>query len=450
MKGITSHSQVIPAFIFSLCFLTGAVFFYYLLLPSLDSPSSPLLVHSEQSSMVTEGPETPEPSPLSVDVPPIIEGTIAPGDSLYTILRRENVDIQKIMELVKVSEPLHDLSRTLPGNAYSLQMDEEGQLVWFRYQIDEQHTLVVQATADGFKPTLETWSFETRTVGIAEFIEDSLYNAIIQAGETPQLAYALADLFAWDIDFTTDIQVGDFFRLVVEKDYTSDGKFIRYGPILAAEISNGGKIFRAFYFQDPEGHSDYYNERGESLRKQFLKAPLNFRRISSGFTQKRFHPILKIYRPHLGVDYAAPTGTPVVAVGDGVVTWAGWKGGYGHFIQIKHSGNYVTHYAHLSRYAAGIRRGIKVEQGQIIGYVGSTGLSTGPHLDFRLSKNGQFINPLETPEITAEPVKSAYRKDFEALVTRRREELYQATAMITLEKTATTAKMATQEEAEVN
>ncbi|RMF92646.1 MAG: M23 family metallopeptidase [Nitrospinota bacterium] len=398
--------------------------------PSQGTQASPGTVVS-----IPPSPTEPPPAPdsfttdSSPSVPQPVEGTIAPGDTLYTILRRENLDPQQIMELVEVAKPLHDLSRTIPGNTYSLLVDREGKLRFFRYQIDELDTLVVQRTAQGLEAKLETLALQTRLTRVAAVIEDTLYHAVLRAGEYPQLAFMLADVFAWDIDFSTDIRTGDFFRLLVEKKYTPDGKFVRYGPILAAEISNQGKVYRGFYFQPPHGEGDYYDEEGRSLRRQFLKSPLNYRRISSGFTYRRYHPILKRYRPHLGIDYAAPSGTPVVVVGDGIVTWAGWKGGYGRFIRVKHRGNFVTSYAHLSRYAKGIRRGVRVKQGQVIGYVGSTGLSTGPHLDFRLQHNGRFINPLTVPATTAAPVDPAYRELFKRYARKLQEVLYPSTLM---------------------
>jgi murein DD-endopeptidase MepM/ murein hydrolase activator NlpD len=206
------------------------------------------------------------------------------------------------------------------------------------------------------------------------------------------LALQLSDIFAWDIDFSTDLRNGDTFKIVVEGFYL-DGEFKKYGDILSAEFFNNGEVYRAYRFEY-NGGADYYDADGKSLRRSFLKAPLNFRRISSGFSKRRLHPILKIFRPHLGVDYAAPTGTPVSTVGDGTVIFAGYKGQNGKIVAIKHVNGYRTYYGHLSKIQRGIRRGTKVKQGQVIGYVGATGLATGPHLDYRIKVNNRFVNPL--------------------------------------------------------
>jgi murein DD-endopeptidase MepM/ murein hydrolase activator NlpD len=224
-------------------------------------------------------------------------------------------------------------------------------------------------------------------------IEDNLYNSALANHIDPALILELADMFAWDINFFTDIRPGDHYRFIYEKIYI-DGKFVRNGRILAAEFINQGRRYEAFFFQTEDGHADYYDENGKSLRKAFLKAPLRYKRISSYFSYHRRHPILGIVRPHLGIDYAAPIGTPVEAVADGRIVYIGWRGGYGKFIKIQHNHIYASTYGHLSRFAKGLRRGSWVKQGQVIGYVGSTGRSTGPHLHYELRYKGKRKNPL--------------------------------------------------------
>jgi murein DD-endopeptidase MepM/ murein hydrolase activator NlpD len=226
---------------------------------------------------------------------------------------------------------------------------------------------------------------------------------VAEAGETPALAIRLADIFAWDIDFIRDIRVGDTFVAVVEKR-SRDGQFVGYGRIEAAQFVNQGEAYHGFLFADAQGNAQYFDEQGRSLRKAFLKAPLNFTRISSGFTLNRLHPVLGYRRPHPAIAYAAPMGTPVKTVGDGVVLQRGWDKGGGNYIKIRHNGVYETVYMHLKGFAKGIANGARVRQGQVIGYVGSTGMSTGPHLDFRMKKNGTYINPRTIKSPPADPV----------------------------------------------
>jgi murein DD-endopeptidase MepM/ murein hydrolase activator NlpD len=231
-------------------------------------------------------------------------------------------------------------------------------------------------------------------------ITSSLFLAVTESGEGDQLALDLADIFAWDIDFHTEIQRGDSFRVAVEKLYL-DGGFSRYGRILSAEFTRGDRVFQAIHFEAQRGPG-YYAPDGTPIRKAFLRSPLRFSRISSRFSYRRFHPILKKVRPHLGIDYAAPRGTPVSAAADGVVILAGWSGGYGKTVRIRHANGFQTLYGHLSKIF--VRRGQRVSQGTRIGAVGSTGLSTGPHLDYRMTRNGVFVNPLRVQSPPAEPL----------------------------------------------
>jgi len=231
-------------------------------------------------------------------------------------------------------------------------------------------------------------------------------------GISNELILNFADIFSWEIDFLTDPRKGDSFQMIWERYISPEGNVLMEGRILAAQYVNQGKKYTAIFYQDPEGHRGYFTPDGKSLRKSFLRSPLHYRRISSYFSYRRFHPILKIYRPHLGIDYAAPTGTPVSSIGDGVVIFAGWNGGFGKQVKIKHPNGYITSYGHLSRIAKGVRRGKKVYQGQVIGYVGATGLATGPHLDFRISKNGRYYNFLKMRLPRAASVKEAYFDDF--------------------------------------
>jgi murein DD-endopeptidase MepM/ murein hydrolase activator NlpD len=217
------------------------------------------------------------------------------------------------------------------------------------------------------------------------------------------LALRLSDIFGWDVDFALDVRAGDSFKAVVEKRYRN-GEFAGYGRIPAAEFINQGETYQGFLFENRDGHPEYYDAKGRSLRRAFLKTPLDYARISSGFTYHRFHPIKKKWCPHPAIDYAAPVGTPVRTVGDGTVLEASRNNGSGKYIKIRHNSSYQTYYLHLSRFAKGIRKGRKVHQGQVIGYVGSTGMSTGPHLDFRMKKNGKYVNPRRVIAPASPPV----------------------------------------------
>jgi murein DD-endopeptidase MepM/ murein hydrolase activator NlpD len=251
-------------------------------------------------------------------------------------------------------------------------------------------------------------------------IESSLFEAVTSTGESEVLAMNLADIFAWDIDFILDIRQGDSFQALVEKRYR-EGQPAGYGRILAAEFTNQGTTFQAFLYQDGDRRADYYDSEGQSLRKAFLKAPLSFSRISSGFTTRRFHPITKTWKAHPAIDYAAPTGTPIKSVGDGVIIKKGYTSGNGNYIKIRHNSSYETMYLHMKGFAKNISQGKRVAQGQTIGYVGSTGLATGPHLCFRMFKNGSPVNPARVKAAAAQPIDKANRANFkiqtEALIT---------------------------------
>ena len=250
---------------------------------------------------------------------------------------------------------------------------------------------------------MQTIPSETQTKGVVGEVHGSLFSAVIDAGEKPELAMRLADIFGWDLDFYTDPRPGDTFRVVVEKKMLANGEMSSYGRILMAEYNNGPRSYRAVLFHDPTGAPAYYTPDGKSMKKAFLHSPLKFQAvITSHFSNSRFHPILKQYRPHLGIDYAAPTGTPVQTIGEGRVIFAGPKGGAGNLIEIQHTNGYTTYYMHLSRIS--IHSGQHVTQGETIGLVGMTGLATGPHLDFRIQKGKDFVNFERLPLPPSDPI----------------------------------------------
>jgi murein DD-endopeptidase MepM/ murein hydrolase activator NlpD len=362
------------------------------------------------------------PARFSLASPPVL----AAAPSSHTVLSgnvSRNGTLEKtighvlspagVHDLVRTARPLYDLARLSVGHAFDLTVGAEG-LLAFSYVIDELRTLQVHRNGDGLEAQVLTKRYETRTESAAGVITSSLFGAVGEAGEEDQLALELAQIFEWDVDFNTELQPGDSFRVVVEKLYL-DGRFSRYGPILSAELVRGTRVIRAVRFEGKRG-PEYYTPEGVPLRKTFLRSPLKFSRISSRFSRARFHPILKRFRPHLGVDYAAPSGTPVRAAADGVVSMAGWWGGYGKVVRLRHARGIQTLYGHLSRIK--VKRGQRVEQGELIGNVGTTGLSTAPHLDYRTLRDGVFVNPLTIQPPPPEPLSAALRPAFEGVRSR--------------------------------
>ncbi len=336
--------------------------------------------------------------------------TIGEGDILSTSVRNTSLTEKEAGAIVKALAAVFDLRKCRVGDTYEIiTVKKDGTLLKFIYNAGPVVTYTVAPDAqNNFLAVKNEAVLEKRVATFKGAIKSNLYEAMTSSGESPELVMSFADIFGYEIDFLTDPRVDDTFAVVYEKYYTNN-KFVKNGQILAASYNNSGKLHEAVYFEDPAGHKDYYSPDGKSLRKAFLRSPLNYRRISSYFTLKRWHPILKIYRPHLGIDYAAPSGTPISSIGDGTVIFAGWGGGFGRFIKIHHPNGYITTYGHLSGYAKGVRVGAKVNRGQVIGYCGASGLATGPHLDFRIIKDGTPINflALKLPEASSIPKSSA-------------------------------------------
>lgn len=340
---------------------------------------------------------------VSVDSLEIEQGTIKRNENLGEILSRYNVPAQKIAELGNIPREQFNVRKIVARKPYTI-LHKKDSLKTAEYFVYHPNPIdyVVVGFEDSVKVTLGKNKVDTLTETFAGQIESSLYMTVVEQGGTPVLVNELADVFAWVIDFF-GIQKGDQFKVMYTR-YVVNGEDAGFGEITGAWFMNEGREFYAIKYDQGEGR-EFFDLEGASLRKTFLKAPLKFNRISSRFSHSRFHPVLKIRRPHRGVDYAAPTGTPVVSVGDGVVTMRDWSGGGGNTIKVKHNGNYTTGYMHLSRYAKGLKKGDYVKQGQVIGYVGTTGLSTGPHLDFRFWKNGVAVDPLKIDPPSANPIK---------------------------------------------
>ncbi|MFZ6017334.1 MAG: peptidoglycan DD-metalloendopeptidase family protein [Nitrospirota bacterium] len=321
-----------------------------------------------------------------------INEAVKKGETFFSIFKQYELDIAELFKIREASADVHRLRNVEPGHQYKLVVDTDNRVNALLYWIDDDSVLNITPTESGFNANIQTIDYEKRTLHMGGIIKDNLISSVGEDREDLMLALQLSDIFAWDIDFTTDLRNGDTFKIVVEGLYL-DGEFKKYGDILSAEFMNNGETHRAYRFEY-NGAADYYDAEGKSLRRVFLKAPLSFRRLSSQFSRSRLHPILKIYRPHHGLDYSAPTGTPVSAVGDETVTFSGYKRQYGKLVIIRHPNGYKTYYGHLSKIRKGIKRGIKVKQGQVIGYVGATGLATGPHLHYEIRINNKPVNPL--------------------------------------------------------
>ncbi|HKV04292.1 MAG TPA: M23 family metallopeptidase [Candidatus Acidoferrales bacterium] len=341
---------------------------------------------------------------------------LVPSGRPFTVfLRGLGIDSPTAARLAASAQPVFDLRHLRAGNELAIGRSVLGELREVRYTIDADRVLSIAPESGDFHSEIETMPSRTETAGVAGEINDSLFQAVTDAGERPDLAMRLAAIFGWDLDFYTDPRPGDTFRVVVEKKTLANGTLLDYGRILAAEYVNAGKAYRAILFHGPSGAPAYYTPEGKSMKKAFLHSPLKFAApITSHFSYHRFHPILKQYRPHLGIDYGAPSGTPVQTIGDGRVIFAGRKGGDGNLVKVQHSNGYTTYYMHLSRIL--VRDGERVEQGQRIGLVGMTGLATGPHLDFRVQLRGEFLNFERLPLPRSDPVA---RRDWSAFTAAR-------------------------------
>jgi len=351
-----------------------------------------------------------------VSLPPLegitIDGILKAGDTLYESLIREGISAAEILDLQEKIKSVVDCNYIPAGSKYSLKYDPTGTIKEFTYEptpFDIFHISLPNSDSEDLKVVKEDISQEI--VQMEGTIKSSLYESMLECADSPQLAIQMAEIFAWQIDFLTECREGDTFKILVEKQYKGD--FYRWEKILAAQYE--GELLSkhdAVLFEDPSGNIDYYTKEGKSLRKAFLRAPLNYKYISSYFSNNRLHPILRIWRPHLAIDYAAPSGTPVSTIGGGTVIYKGWNDGYGNYIKIRHPNNYETGYGHLSGFVKGLKNGQKVKQGEIIGYVGATGLATGPHLDFSISENGKKVDFLKLKLPAASSINPQYITQF--------------------------------------
>lgn len=339
------------------------------------------------------------------------EEKIQRGDTIATLLERLDVDNDEITNFLHSTKHSKGIRLLIPGRTVRAKTTENGELLSLRYISSSDNMLLVDKENGIFKASDQAVPVEQRILMKSGEIKSSLFAATDAANVPDNVATQLAEVFSSDIDFHKDLQKGDRFTVVYEV-FHNKGEPVKPGRVLAAEFINQGKTYRAIYFQDHEGHGGYYTPDGKNLRKAFLRSPLEFSRITSGFTNARYHPILKEWRAHRGIDYGAPSGTRVKSTADGTVEFVGKQSGYGNLVVLKHQGQFSTVYGHLSGFASGLHKGSKVGQGDVIGFVGMTGLATGPHLHYEFKVAGVQRNPLSIALPTAFPLAAQQMVDF--------------------------------------
>ena len=379
--------------------------------PQLEARETP--TEANVAEIVAEQP----PLPVEPVVPsePVVEEfrDRVPDGATITSLLGDYFNAQQIYQLNRQSQEVFPLTKIMAGNPYRI-ATLDGQFDRFVYEIDSDEQLIISRTQDDFAIERQAIAYDVVLEQVQGRIESSLFEAAAHLEEGEKLAYILADIFGWDINFILDLRVGDTFKVLVEKRYR-EGKFSGYGKVVAAQFVNQGQVFNAVRFKDGNQRVGFYNEKGENLRKAFLKAPLSFRRISSGYNLRRKHPVLGYRRSHPAIDYAASTGTPIKAIGDATIITKAYNKSNGNYLKLRHSNGYRSVYLHMNGFARGIRQGRRVTQGEVIGYVGTTGMSTGPHLHFGMTRYGQAINPLKLKNPAARSVSKANREAFAAV-----------------------------------
>lgn len=341
-----------------------------------------------------------------------LEAKVKPGDSLALIFRRLGVPPAELAGLVRDRDNRKRLSRIQPGQGITLEVDDANSLRRLVWQQDRINTLVAERGEQGFSIHLEQMETTTRRVATSGSISSSLFEAGVAAGLSDRTIMEMAEILGWDIDFAQDLREGDRFTVLYEEHFDDQGEKLKDGDILALEFVNRGRTVSALRFTKPSGDADYYSPDGHSMRKAFRRMPVRFGRVSSRFTTARWHPVLHRFRAHKGVDYAAPRGTPILATGDGKVQFRGTKGGYGKTIVIQHGERYTTLYAHMSGYSKNTSPGSRVRQGQVVGYVGSSGLATGPHVHYEFRVAGVHRDPLKVKLPKARPLERRHMADF--------------------------------------
>ncbi|MBD3287797.1 peptidoglycan DD-metalloendopeptidase family protein [candidate division KSB1 bacterium] len=390
-----------------------------------------LIISCNESSYSDKEIDAPENDTMVAKIiePPAVvkKGTLKYGETLSSVLHKHHFDSRLVHEIVQHFREVYDVRRMRAHDEYTVETDSSGAFRKFSYKPSLESEYIVERNAEGeLKAIAREINLVRKIKSLKGTIKTTLYEAILELGETPELLVAISDIFQWDIDFFIDPRVNDRFKIVYEAFYLpadtnatppQPQQFVRYGKVRAAQYTLQGEELTAVYFDNSPKDDGYYTPTGESFQKTFLKSPLNYRRISSYFSYARKHPILKIVRPHYGIDFAAPTGTPVSAAADGIIIKKGYNRGIGRYIKIRHKNpRYVTLYGHLSRFAKGINEGTQVKQKDVIGYVGSTGLATGPHLHYTFYENGSPINPLKIKNTSGDPIIEENQQKFKRVL----------------------------------
>ncbi len=384
--------------------------------PAESSLPAPVVVSASYAV-----PDLPAPWPLSLASEAVrtVEGSFRYGSNLAAVLRDAGLDASTVDEVIRAAEPVFNLHRIRAGRPYKIYFGDDAEMVLLRYQPDAQTAMLVARGETGWLASQVTIPVEVRPryihTQIHGNLEGSLGRTRLGRKGAIDVSQKIADIFAWDVDFSADIRAGDRMDVLVEERFLED-EFIGYGDILAAEMEIRGDLLGAVRYEDENDLVAYYTPAGASIRRTFLRSPVRYQRISSRFTSRRYHPILKVNRPHYGVDYVAPPGTPAQATADGTVSFVGSNSQAGLHVKIRHGGSYTSWYLHLSRFPEGLHVGQQVKQGETIGFVGKTGLASGYHLDYRLDRNGQFVDPLKVQFPAADPVPP---QDFESFAVQR-------------------------------
>lgn len=393
--------------------ILAGVFLALVLIHHYTGTTDTKLEEFKKEQQAYEKPEIKKLYGIPVDSFDIDKAVVKNGESFGNILLAYGVDYPVIHHIATDFKDVFDVRTLRSGKPYSIFTEGQDSTRKARYMVYESSPVnyYVFDLHDEVKVYQGKKKVTIKQKEIGGFIESSLYESLREKGGSPGLAMSLSDVYAWSIDFF-HIKKGDYFKVIYEEKYIDDTVRVGMGRILAADFNHGGRSFYSFHFEKGEEYSDYFDEKGKTLRRAFLKAPLNFFRISSRYSKSRFHPVLKRRKAHLGTDYAAPRGTPIMSTADGQVIAASYTKGNGYYVKVRHNSTYTTQYLHMSKFASGMKKGKVVKQGDVIGYVGSTGLATGPHVCYRFWKNGRQVDPYKQDLPEADPIKEEYKVEY--------------------------------------